>query len=66
MGLEGLSQFQSHSVQRRRLMPKIETWVISRRLSLPEVPEGDWYKDFGTFKICGEGKLPKTFCYMGT
>jgi hypothetical protein len=29
------------------------------------VPEGDWYKDFGTFKICGEGKLPKTFLLKG-
>jgi len=29
--------------------------------SNPEVPEGDWYKDFGTFKICGNGSLPKTF-----
>jgi hypothetical protein len=27
----------------------------------PEVPEGDWYKDFGSFKICGRGSIPKTF-----
>ena len=27
----------------------------------PEVPEGKWYKDFGSFKLCGEGKYPKTF-----
>lgn len=26
-----------------------------------EVPEGLWFKDFGSFKICGEGALPKTF-----
>jgi hypothetical protein len=25
------------------------------------VPEGNWYKDFGSFKICGHGKFPKTF-----
>ena len=25
----------------------------------PEVPEGDWYKDFGSFKICGRGSHPK-------
>jgi hypothetical protein len=31
------------------------------RESEPEAPEGLWYKDFGSFKICGEGKLPKTF-----
>jgi hypothetical protein len=27
----------------------------------PIVPEGEWYKDFGPFKLCGEGKFPKTF-----
>jgi hypothetical protein len=27
----------------------------------PIVPEGEWYKDFGSFKLCGEGKFPKTF-----
>ena len=27
----------------------------------PLVPDGDWYKDFGTFKLCGTGSTPKTF-----
>jgi len=27
----------------------------------PDVPEGDWYKDFGTFKLCGTGRYPSTF-----
>ena len=27
----------------------------------PEVPEGLWWKDFGTFKLAGEGRYPKTF-----
>ena len=31
----------------------------------PEAPEGEWYKDFGSFKICGSGKLPKTFLLRG-
>jgi hypothetical protein len=31
------------------------------RESEPEAPEGAWYKDFGSFKICGFGKYPKTF-----
>jgi hypothetical protein len=31
----------------------------------PEVPEGDWYKDFGSFKICGRGSLAKTFLLRG-
>jgi hypothetical protein len=29
--------------------------------SNPQVPEGDWYKDFGSFKIRGRGPQPKTF-----
>ncbi len=30
---------------------RLRLWVESK----PEVPEGDWYKDFGSFKICGQG-----------
>ena len=33
------------------------------RESEPE--DGRWYKDFGSFKICGEGKYPKTFLLTG-
>jgi hypothetical protein len=35
------------------------------RESEPEAPEAAWYKDFGSFKICGEGKYPKTFLLRG-
>lgn len=31
----------------------------------PDVPDGDWYKDFGTFKLCGRGKYPSTFLMRG-
>jgi hypothetical protein len=31
----------------------------------PDVPDGDWYKDFGTFKLCGKGKFPSTFLTAG-
>jgi hypothetical protein len=31
----------------------------------PEVPETDWCKDFGSFKICGRGSYPKTFLLRG-
>ncbi len=31
----------------------------------PEVPKGRWYKDFGSFKLCGEGEYPKTFLLKG-
>jgi len=39
----------------------LRLWVESK----PNVPEGPWYKDFGSFKICGEGKYPKTFLLAG-
>lgn len=39
----------------------LEEW---RRHS-PDVPDGLWYKDFGSFKLCGEGRYPKTFLLKG-
>jgi len=35
------------------------------RESEPEAPDRPWYKDFGSFKICGEGAFPKTFLLRG-
>ena len=35
------------------------------RESNPEAPEGLWYKDFGSFKLCGKGQHPKTFLLAG-
>jgi hypothetical protein len=40
---------------------QLRLWVESN----PEVPEGEWYKDFGSFKVCGEGPYPKTFLLTG-
>jgi hypothetical protein len=40
---------------------QLRLWVEMR----PFVPEGDWYKDFGSFKICGSGSYPKTFLLRG-
>ena len=31
----------------------------------PDVPDGNWYKDFGTFKLCGQGRYPSTFLLSG-
>ena len=36
---------------------QLRLWIATQ----PEVPEGDWYKDFGSFKICGRGSYPKDF-----
>ena len=35
------------------------------RESNPDAPDGPWYKDFGSFKVCGEGRFPKTFLLRG-
>ena len=42
-------------------LDRLRLWIGSR----PEVPEGEWYKDFGSFKICGRGPFPKTFLLRG-
>ncbi len=40
---------------------KLRAWVESK----PDVPDGDCYKDFGSFKIWGQGRFPKTFLVRG-
>jgi hypothetical protein len=40
---------------------QLRIWLETR----PTVPTGLWYKDFGSFKLCGEGKYPKTFLLAG-
>ena len=37
-------------------LQRLQAWVQTG----PTAPDGDWYKDFGSFKICGNGELPKT------
>ncbi len=40
---------------------RLRLWLESK----PDVPEEPWYKDFGSFKLCGEGRYPKTFLLAG-
>jgi hypothetical protein len=40
---------------------KLRVWIESNL----EVPEGEWHKDFGSFKLCGQGRYPKTFLLRG-
>jgi hypothetical protein len=40
---------------------KLRIWLESK----PTVPEGAWFKDFGSFKLCGEGSFPKSFLLPG-
>jgi len=38
-------------------LDQLRLWMESK----PDVPEGPWYKNFDSFKLCGEGRYPKTF-----
>jgi hypothetical protein len=40
---------------------RLQEWVKAG----PIAPDGDWYKDFGSFMICGSGKFPKTVLAKG-
>jgi hypothetical protein len=39
----------------------LQAWVRTD----PVAPDGDWYKDFGSFMLCGSGKFPKTVLEKG-
>ena len=63
-----LAAIRDHLVERMRdrkiSLPdlnQLRIWIESR----PEVPEGKWFKLFGSFKLCGEGQYPKTFLLAG-
>ena len=40
---------------------RLRLWIESN----PVVPDGEWNKDFGSFKICGHGPFAKTFVLRG-
>jgi hypothetical protein len=40
---------------------KFRQWIETQ----PDVLEADWFKDFGSFELCGKGALPKTFLLAG-
>ena len=39
----------------------LQAWVRTN----PMAPDGDWYKDFDSFMLCGSGKFPKTVLEKG-
>ncbi|MGC9971221.1 MAG: hypothetical protein ABSE56_11600 [Bryobacteraceae bacterium] len=39
----------------------LREWVRSG----PCAPDGDWYRDFGSFVLCGSGPYPKTVLLRG-
>lgn len=42
-------------------LQKLQDWAKTT----PIAPDGDWYKDFGSFTLCGNGPLPKTVLERG-
>ena len=52
---DGIRRYGSDDLQRLR------SWVLTE----PQAPEGDWYKDFGSFVLCGTGEYPKTILKKG-
>lgn len=42
-------------------LQRLQEWVKSE----PVAPDGDWYKDFGSFKLCGSNEYPKTVLTRG-
>src|SRR5947209_2478777 len=45
----------------RKISEKDLFQLAEWRVQDPDVPDGDWYKDFGTFTLRGTGKYPSTF-----
>lgn len=54
---EHLSQRLKHRGIRADDLNQLRVWVESE----PDVPAGDRYRDFGSFKVCGTGADPTTF-----
>jgi hypothetical protein len=42
-------------------LQRLKSWVATE----PHAPKGDWYKDFGSFILCGTGEYPKTVLKKG-
>jgi len=42
-------------------LQRLQAWVRTG----PVAPDGDWYRDFGSFILCGTGKFPKTVLEKG-
>jgi hypothetical protein len=40
---------------------RLQDWVMTG----PQAPDCDWYKDFGSFLLCGSGEIPKTVLAKG-
>jgi len=42
-------------------LERVRAWVAAE----PFAPDGEWYKDFGSFILCGSGEYPKMVLARG-
>jgi hypothetical protein len=51
---------------KERRIPEEDLFELAEwKAQNPDVPDGEWFKDFGTFKLCGIGRHPSTFLLAG-
>jgi hypothetical protein len=54
-----MGRYLALGIRERRIavadLERLRVWARSE----PEAPEGAWYKDFGSFKLCGEGRYAR-------
>ena len=51
---------------RERKIAAEDLYALKRwRETEPDAPDGPWFKDFGSFKLCGDGEFPRTFLLRG-
>jgi hypothetical protein len=58
---KGVKQHLMDRLKDRRItasdLQALQEWIAHS----PHVPSGKWYKNFSTFKVCGQGDTPLTF-----
>ncbi len=58
---KGVQEHLLDRVRIRAIDAKDLTALLAWVTTNPEVPDGPWCKDFGTFKLVGHGRTPSAF-----
>jgi len=58
---KGVKQHLMDRLKDRRITASDMQALTGMDSPYPQVPSGKWFKNFGTFKLCGEGNTPLTF-----
>jgi len=58
-------QHLERRIRERKIPPEdLAKWKIWKA-TRPQAPEGDWFKDFGSYTLAGTGPYPKTVLTPG-